>query len=75
MLGVLTSLDGLVYEPGDDIVEPFGQKFLGRVSPRIILLGCRNGKFELQRAPAYDFRIVVKTVDDEDGDVHLRVEG
>ncbi len=33
MLGVLTGLDGLVDEPGDDIIEPFGQKFLTEFLP------------------------------------------
>jgi hypothetical protein len=75
MLGVLAGLDGLVDQPGHDVIEPFGQKLLGRVSPRVILLGCRNGKIQLRRAPAYDFGIVVKTVDNEDRDVHLRAEG
>jgi hypothetical protein len=74
MLGLLAGLDRLVDETGHDIIDSIRQETLHGVPAGIILAGCRSGEIELQCAPANDFRIVVKTVDDENGDVHFRAE-
>jgi hypothetical protein len=74
MLGNLTRLNRLVHETRNNRVEAFGQKNLNRVSARIILALCRNGKVEAQGALANHFRVVIESIDDEKGDVHIRAE-
>ena len=65
MLGNSAGLDRLVNEPGYDIVEPFGQKFLNGILARVIFTRCWNGKIKLQCPPANDLRIVVETVNNQ----------
>ena len=65
MLGNPAGLDGLVNEPGYDIIESFGQKLLHGILARIILARCWNGIIALQCPPANDLRIVVEAVNDQ----------
>lgn len=72
MLGNPAGLDRFVNKAGHNIIDPIGQKLLHRVLARIVFPGGWNGEIEVQCPTAHDLGIVIKAIDDQYGDIHLR---
>jgi hypothetical protein len=72
VLSYLAGFHRLVDQARNDVVDPFRQKSLHGISPWIILCLRGRGKIEAQSALTNYVCVVIKTIDDENRDVHIK---